>query len=69
MYQFLIIRHRALAPPSMLPVEKTVVGVYDQHGILPQIMPVHEIQHTAQTLIAKLHQAVVSLAHILNKLR
>ena len=69
MYQFLIIRHRALTPPGMFPVEKTVVGVYDQHGILPQIMPVHEIQHTAQTLIAKLHQAVVPLAHILNKRR
>ena len=56
MGDFIIHRHHRLPPPAVLSEQKTVVCVHNEHGVLPKIILIHEIQYLSQITIAFTHQ-------------
>jgi hypothetical protein len=47
---------------------EAVVGVDDQHGVFPEIVLVHPVQHLAQVVIAHAHHSPVLVDDVLNLL-
>ena len=59
----------AFSPLAMLSQQEAVVRIDDQKGVLPQIIPVHGIQHPAQVPVAHGKQRRILPAHMVNELR
>ena len=53
---FIIHRHYRLPPPAVLSEQEPVVCVHNEHGVLPKIILIHEIQYLSQITIAFTHQ-------------
>ena len=45
-------RHDALAPPPVLAQQEAVVGVDDQHRVVPHVVLVHEVQDATERAVA-----------------
>ena len=60
-------RHARLAPPVVFAEQEAVVGDHEQHGVLPHVVPVHEVDHGAEVVVALGQQGCVLIAQVLHR--
>ena len=58
----------ALGPPVVLAEQKAVVGVDDEHGVVPEVVLVHQVEDLAQPGVAHAERGGVFHAHVLDLL-
>ncbi len=61
--------HRALRPPAMLAEKESVVGVDDEHRVVPHIQLIHEIEHATEVVVAHAVKRCTFVAHVFDFFR
>ena len=67
-HDLVVERHHGFAPPAVLAKKEAVVGVDDEHGVVPKLVLVHLVEHFAKVGVAHGDEGSIEAVHVSDRI-